>query len=549
MRIYSTIAAAFLILAGCDQQKSTEAGKSDSTDHNFEYMYKTVPLTTDLGKLTDKEKSMIPVLMEAASIIDSIFWIEAFGDKDEFLSTVHDQKLRQFAEINYGPWDRLNNNMPFIPGFRQKPAGANFYPADMTREEFDRFESEDKTSQYTIIRRDDSGKLISVPYYKFFSEWVPAISNLLGQAADLAEDPGLKNYLNLRSAALLNDQYRESDIAWMKMKDNTIDIVIGPIETYEDGLFGYKAAHEAFVLVKDKEWSRRLDKFIAFLPELQDSLPVPAEYKKEKPGSGSDLNAYDVIYYAGEANSGGKTIAINLPNDESIQSSVGTRRLQLKNAMKAKFDHILMPIAGKLISKEQVDLITFDAFFANTMFHEVAHGLGVKYTINQKAPVRAELKEHFSAIEEGKADILGLYMVKKLHEKGELGGELVQYYTTFLAGILRSVRFGASEAHGKANMICFNYFKDEGAFSYDPENGTYEVNFRNMDRAIGGLTAKLLILQGNGDYDGAGRLITEKGVIGDELAMDLERLRHAGIPVDIVFEQGMEVLGYIKKVI
>ena len=320
-------------------------------------------------------------------------------------------------------------------------------------------------------------------------------------------------------------------------------MVIGPIETYEDQLFGYKAAHEAYVLVKDMEWSERLARYAQFLPELQQNLPVPERYKQEKPGTDADLNAYDVVFATGHANAGSKTIAINLPNDEEVQLKKGTRRLQLKNAMQAKFDKILLPLSQELIAEDQRQHITFDAFFANTMFHEVAHGLGIKNTINEKGTVREALKEHASALEEGKADVLGLYMVTQLYEKGELRGSLKDYYTTFLASIFRSIRFGASSAHGKANMIRFNYFKERGAFSRDPETGLYRVDYNKMRQAMNELSRDILILQGEGDYEGVAQLVEKSGNISPELQEDLNRLAKENIPVDIVFEQGVEVLG------
>ena len=331
--------------------------------------------------------------------------------------------------------------------------------------------------------------------------------------------------------------------AWMDMKNNPVDVVIGPIENYEDQLFGYRAAFESYVLVKDLAWSEKLAKYAAYLPELQKDLPVEQKYKQEVPGSDADLNAYDVIYYAGHSNAGSKTIAINLPNDEEVQLKKGTRRLQLKNAMQAKFDKILVPIAHQLIVPEQRDNITFNAFFANTMFHEVAHGLGIKNTLTDKGTVRQSLQEHASALEEGKADILGLYMVTQLLNKGVITeGKLEDYYTTFLAGIFRSVRFGASSAHGKANMIRFNFFKKEGAFSQN-EQGLYQVNMDKMGAAMAKLSRLILTLQGNGDYQGVDTLVKDQGDIKAELAASLERLTAASIPVDIIFEQGAEVLG------
>ena len=271
-------------------------------------------------------------------------------------------------------------------------------------------------------------------------------------------------------------------------------------------------------------------------------MPVDAAYKKEVPGTDSDLNAYDVVFYAGDCNSGSKTIAINLPNDEEVQLKKGTRRLQLKNAMRAKFDKILVPIADVLIDKSQRNYITFDAFFENTMFHEVAHGLGIKNTLDGKGTVRNALKEHSSALEEGKADILGLYMIQQLIKKGDLKQDFKDNMVTFMAGIFRSVRFGASSAHGKANMIRFNFFKEKGAFTRD-ENGTYKVNFEKLEAAMEDLSSLILTLQGDGDYNGVAELVATKGVISEELQADLDRLGEASIPVDVVFEQGTKALG------
>jgi hypothetical protein len=506
-------------------------------------MYTTFRLTADLSSLSEKERQMIPLLIEAGKIMDELFWYEAYGKGDSLLNALTDDAAKQFVKINYGPWDRLNNNEPFITGVGPKPDAANFYPHDMTKEEFEQANLKDKASQYTFLRRDAGGKLITVPYHVQFKDQVKRASDLLRQAAALADDPGLKKYLTLRADAFLNDNYQPSDLAWMDMKNNRIDVVIGPIETYEDKVFGYKAAHEAYVLIKDMDWSKRLEKYAAFLPELQRGLPVPANYKKETPGTDSDLNAYDVVYYAGDCNAGSKTIAINLPNDEEVQLKKGTRRLQLKNAMQAKFDKIMLPITDELIAEDQKQHVTFDAFFANTMFHEVAHGLGIKNTINGKGTVREALKEHASALEEGKADILGLYMITQLHKKGEVAGSLEDYYTTFMAGIFRSVRFGAASAHGKANMVRFNFFKDNGAFERDEQTGKYRVNYVKMGDAMNKLSELILTLQGNGDYAGVGKLLNEQGQISAQLQEDLDRLSRKNIPVDVVFEQGTDVLG------
>jgi len=504
--------------------------------------YVRVKLTSNLNVLTDKERQMLPVLIKAADKMNNLFAYEAYGDIETLLVNTKDEDTKKYIKINYGPWDRLANNEPFVNGIGEKPKGANFYPADMTKEEFESTNMKDKSSIYNFVRRDDSGKLYTIPYHQQFEKEVKEVSTLLLEAASLAEDIGLKNYLELRAKALLNDNYQPSDFAWMDMKNNTLDIVIGPIETYEDQLFGNKAAHEGYVLIKDQEWSKKLEKFSSFLPELQKGLPVGEKYKQEKPGTDSDLNAYDVVFYAGDCNSGSKTIAINLPNDEEVQLKKGTRRLQLKNAMQAKFDKILVPIADVLIDPTQIKHITFDAFFANTMFHEVAHGLGIKNTITGKGTVRTSLKEHASALEEGKADILGLYMVQQLNAKGELNGDLKDNMVTFMAGIFRSVRFGDSSAHGKANMIRFNFFKQMGAFSRNA-NGTYTVNFQKMEFAMETLSEVILNYQGDGDYDGVNKFVANYASISKELQKDLDKLSHANIPVDVVFEQGISTLG------
>jgi hypothetical protein len=506
-------------------------------------IYAPVTLTADLASLSAKEREMVGLFIDAAGIMDDLFWQQAYpGDRAALLAGIKDPATRRFAEINYGPWDRLAGNAPFVPGVGPKPPGAGFYPADMTREEFERANLPGGRSEYTVLRRGAQGALEVVPYSKHYGAQLERAAVLLERAAGLAEDDGLRRYLELRAKALRTDDFRASDMAWLDMKNNRLEVVIGPIETYEDKLFGYKAAFEAYVLVKDMEWSQRLARYAAMLPALQRGLPVPDAYKAETPGTDSDLNAYDVIYYAGDCNAGSKTIAINLPNDEQVQLAKGTRRLQLKNAMRAKFDAIMVPIAAELIAPEQRRHVTFDAFFANTMFHEVAHGLGIKNTVNGRGTVRDALKELGSGIEEGKADVLGLYMVTRLHEQGELAGTLEDYYVTFLAGIFRSVRFGAASAHGQANMLRFNFFADRGAFTRDA-SGHFRVDMAAMRRAVDELSGVLLKLQGDGDYAGVQKLTSELGVIRPQLQSDLDRLSSRAIPVDVAFTQGKAVLG------
>ena len=530
-----------MIVAGtsCDKKLKSNADMQAKVNAFIE-----VELTTDISHLSENEKEMLPLLFEAAQIMDDIFWTQAYGDKEKLLSRIDDDTTKAFVNLNYGPWERLNNNAPFIVGYGEKPMGANFYPADMTQEEFEAFDADNKTSLYTIIRRKADGSLESIPYSQAYKKQHEKAAKLLRQAAELAEYENLKNYLNLRAEALLSDDYLASDMAWMDMKDNNIDFIVGPIENYEDRLFNYKAAHEAFILIKDLEWSQKLSRFAALLPALQRNLPVADKYKAEVPGSDSDLGVYDAVFYAGDCNAGSKTIAINLPNDPIVHIEKGSRKLQLKNSMRYKFDEILVPISKIVIDEEQRKHVTFDAFFENTMFHEVAHGLGIKNTINNNGTVREALRETYSPIEENKADILGLFMVSNLVAMGEMGEkDLMDNYVTFMAGIFRSVRFGAASAHGKANMMRFYYFQEQGAFTRNPETGTYKVDFEMMTKAMNSLAEKILVVQGDGNYQEAKKMLDEMGYIKEELQADLNRINESNIPVDIRFKQGLEMLG------
>ncbi len=546
------LAAIVGLLLGCDekpaldQSSSTLETAADAKAVAIDRydIYETFTLTADLSHLSDNQRQMLKLLIEASEIMNELFWLQAYGEAGPLLESIEDPAQRRFAEINYGPWDRLGGDKPFVTGVGEKPAGARFYPEDMTKAEFEAWPQAGKDGLYSLVKRSEAGELTLVPYSEAYASQLQAAGALLRKAATLAEDPEFAAYLTLRADAIETDNYQPSDMAWMDMKNNEVELVIGAIENYEDALFSYRAAYESYVLIKDLAWSERLARFSKYLPELQQGLPVPDAYKAQMPGSNADLGAYDAIYYAGHSNAGAKTIAINLPNDEEVQLAKGTRRLQLKNAMQAKFDKILVPIAGELIAEDQRRHVTFDAFFSNTMFHEVAHGLGIKNTLDGQGTVRKALKEHSSALEEGKADILGLYMVQQLREKGEIAdGELMDNYVTFLAGLFRSVRFGASSAHGKANMVRFNFFEAAGAFSRDAATGQYRVNVPEFEAAVRDLSRLILVLQGDGDYDGVDRMMAELGNIGPTLQSDLDRLATAGIPVDVVFKQGIEVAG------
>ncbi|MDA3819450.1 MAG: Zn-dependent hydrolase [Candidatus Delongbacteria bacterium] len=504
--------------------------------------YAEVELNADLLHLSPEQREMLGILIDVADIMEEIFWMEAIAPKHEFLSKIEDEATKAYAKINYGPWDRLNGNKPFIEGYGEKPPGAQFYPEDITKEEFENWDNENKDSWYTIVRRDAEGKLMNIWYHEFFNEKIMEAADLLEAAAELEENPGFKKYLDLRAEAFRTDEYLDSDLAWMEMEGNKIDFVVGPIESYEDQFMGYRAAHSGQLLIKDIEWSEKLTHFGELMPELQASLPVPAEYKQEKARTEANMNVYEVIYYAGDCNAGGKNIAINLPNDPRVHEAKGSRKLQLKNAMQTKFDKILVPISDMLIVEEQRENISFKAFFENVMFHEVSHGLGVKQTITGDGSVRNALKDAYSPVEEAKADITSLYLLTQLHNMGELPESVLKdNYVTFLAGIFRSIRFGISSAHGQANMMEFNYLKDSGAFERTDE-GQYKINFEKMKEVVTDLSGYIITLQGDGNYEEAKNWIEEKAQVGETLQSDIDRINEAGIAKDIVFKQGKDVL-------
>lgn len=504
--------------------------------------YAQVELKSDLvNGLNDKEKELVKIFFQVGEITDDLFWKQTFGDKS-VLDTLTDSYAKKFAMIQYGAWDRLDNNKPFLPGYGEKLDVCNYYPHDITAEEFDALEDENKDSWYTVIRRNADGSLKSVWYHEEYADEIGRICALLEKAVTLAEDPGLKNYLQKRIEAFKTDDYLESDLAWMDMKDSKVDFVTGPIESYDDKFRETKASYESFILLKDEARSKDLAKFVSMLPALQKELPCEPQYKTFVPGTSSDLNVYDAVFYAGDCNAGSKTIAINLPNDERVHAMKGTRRLQLRNSMKAKFDKIMMPIGELIVTPEQQKYLNFDAFFWNVTFHEVAHGLGVKQTVNTNESVDAVMGTEKTSWEEAKADILGLFMVTKLVEMGEITNITAEdAITTYIAGILRSVRFGAASSHGKANMMCFNYMEKAGAFTRDAQ-GQYVIDFQKAKEAMNGWAALILKTQGDGNVEFATKYRAENGGITPELQADLDKINSAGIPRDITFIQGKDVL-------
>ncbi|EAL69775.2 hypothetical protein DDB_G0275419 [Dictyostelium discoideum AX4] len=510
--------------------------------------YSVISLEKDISYLSKNDKLMIEILFNASKIVDDIFWKQTLGkSKQQFLVNYKDKDIREYCSINYGPWDRLNNDNSFIDGIGNKPPTLNFYPLDITEDEFDNFNNSLKKSSYTVLRRDNgqSKNLKCIWYNQEYKTEVMKISNLLMKASNYSSDKGFKEYLKKRSIALSNDQYYDSDITWMEMTNNPIEIVIGPIETYDDTFKGLKASFQSQLLIKDLVWSEKIKKYNSMLPELQENLPVEdKKYKSEKSGSSKgDMYVYDLIASYGSGNAGPKNIAINLPNDPKVQLDKGTRKIQIKNLMKAKFDEILMPIAKRVIDPTQLKHVTFEnGFFENVMFHEISHGLGVKFLVDGSGTsVHQALEVYYSPLEEAKADILGIYFITYLAEHNLISNkDLMDNYVSYIAGIFRSVRFGSSNAHAKANTLNFNFLHKYGAFEKNSTTNYFSVNFNKMKLAIPKLVNHILVIQGNGNKKAAQSWINEMGTLNiEDIIID-----YSGIPIDIVFKQGLNLLKF-----
>lgn len=510
--------------------------------------YATVRLTSDLGGLTTNELAMIPILIQAAECMNDIYWLEMVGPREAVLDSMSDPLLRRRVEINFGPWDRMEADAAFVPGVGPRPKGAGFYPPGMTVAEFeaaaDGADGEDLRSHYTVVGRDAEERLRALPYHHVFQREVQAAAALLREAAALADDAGLHRYLALRATALESDDYRASDEAWMDMKSNALDIVIGPIEVYDDKLFAYKASHEAIVLIKDREWSDRLAHYADLLPALQAALPVPPAYRSERPGLDADLNAYDAIYHAGLANARPTASAINLPNDEEITLTKGTRRLQLKNVMRAKFDAIVRPIADLLIAEDQRPRLTFEAWFEVVMFHEIAHGLGIHRTIDGRRTVAAVLREQATPIEEQTADVVGLFMLAQVRANGDSGlAPTIAHHVAHLADLFRMLRYGGTNPYALIAASQLNVLLRHEVVLRDTASGAYRLDVDRVGPAVEEMAANLLRLQGDGAYERAIAWYGSTGAVGAVQRRDLDRLAGRSVPIDVIYEQGLEVLG------
>ena len=534
-----------LLFSGCERQ-SEKSQEPEEINMIKDQIAKFVPteLKYDSNALDERQKMVVEKLYQASKIMDSIFLDQVYSKNYEIKANLEKQnteeaKLQlQLFDIMFGPFDRLEHNKPFI-GTETKPLGANFYPEDMTKEEFETWiknhpdDEKSFTSEFTVIRRKDGG-LVAIPYSQYWKDKLTQASDLLKEAAEFADNPSLKKYLNSRAEAFLSNDYYQSDMDWMDVKDNAIEIVIGPYEVYEDGLFNYKASFESFLTIRDAVESKKLDVFKQYLRDMEIHLPIPDQYKNMKRGSESPLAVVNEIFTAGDTKAGVQTLAFNLPNDERVRKAKGSKKVMLKNVAQAKYDKLLVPIAKIVLDPDQLQYVTFNSFFTHSLMHEMSHGIGPGFiTVNgRKTEVRKELMETYATIEECKADILGMYNNVFMIEKGVFPESFEkETYATFLAGIFRSVRFGINEAHGGGNAIIYNYLLDKGGYEYDQETQKVKVNFDKIAGALRNLANRILMIEAKGNYQGAKDMIAEYAV--DSPSMRTLREKLSSLPVDI----------------
>ncbi len=536
--------AAVIAANGCSEapRGEVELAPGMTSERMAEDVEKFVPVTIgfDTTLLDDRQKKVVRLLVDASDRLDAIFWKQVWTGNPSLadrLEQAGDAPATTYFDIMYGPWDRLDENRPFLD-VGPKPAGAGYYPEDLTKEEFDAWiaehpeDEESFTSGYTVIRRAGDS-LEAIPYSEEYRAELEEAATLLRQAAEHADNESLKRFLTLRADALLSDDYFESEVAWMRLADNLIDPTIGPYEVYEDGLFGYKTAFESFITLRDPVESERLENLVAYLRDLEASLPIPDQYKYLDRPFTSPISVVTEIYTAGDTRAGVQTIAFNLPNDERVREEEGSKKVMLRNVIDAKFEHILRPIAEAVLNEDQAARLTVDPYFTRVLMHELAHGLGPDYVTGRKElTVRAALQERYSALEEAKADVVGTYSLGVLAAEGVYTETfLEEVYIDHVADMFRCVRFGVGEAHGLGCLLQFNFLFENGAITYDVGIGRFTAVLEAMPQAIADLATQLLLVQATGDYQGAGALTEKYGTMTAEMEGALERLE--AVPVDV----------------
>ncbi|HKY04407.1 MAG TPA: hypothetical protein VJQ56_05940 [Blastocatellia bacterium] len=542
-----------LVIPACTTQKQEGSKPPENAQMNKDSLaakiarFAPTEVTADTSRLAENERKALEKIIQAARLLDPLFlrqvWSgnEALKKRLEADATPEGRERFHYFVINKGPWSRLDHNEAFIDGVPPvKPPQAGFYPDDMTKDEFNSWvaslpptEQERARGFFYTVRRGTDGKLKTVAYSEEYREFLEPAARLLNEASELTTNATLKDFLAKRARAFLSNDYYESDVAWMDL-DSAIDVTIGPYETYEDELFGYKAAFEAFVTLRDEAESAKLAKFSGYLQEVENNLPIDPRYRNPKLGAAAPIRVVDEVLASGDANRGVQTAAYNLPNDERVVEEKGSKKVMIKNVQEAKFNQVLVPISKTLIPAADQSKISFDAFFTHILAHELVHGLGPQtITVNgRKTTVRLELKDTYSAIEEAKADITGLFALQYMIDNGLVDRAMEeQMYTTYLASSFRSVRFGITEAHGKGQALQFNYLVDEGAINIDEQAGTFSINPAKIKQAVTKLTGEILTLQAEGSYEKAKAMLDRYAVIRPAMQRALDRL--GNVPVDI----------------
>jgi hypothetical protein len=545
--IILTVAVMLTIaFTACQKQESIKVKTAMTLEQKIARFAPT-EISADITKLSPGDTKALHKIIEAAQLMDPIFFRQVWSGNAELLkklekdTTATGKELLHYFRINMGPWSLLDIDAPFIDGVpKEKPAGANYYPEDMTKEKFTKWidglnekEREKATGFFYVVRRAADGTMQTIPYSTEYREWLEPAAKLLKEAAQSTGNMTLKKFLTSRADAFASNEYYASDVAWMEL-DAPVELTIGPYETYMDELFNYKAAFEVFVTLRDEAESAKLKKFSGYLQEIENNLPFDAKYSNPKLAAMSPIRVVDVIYSGGEGNRGVQTAAYNLPNDERVIREKGSKRVMLKNMQEAKFNKVLIPISKMVLAQSQQNYVSFDAFFTHILAHELMHGLGPhNIMVNGKETnVRQELKELYSAIEEAKADITGLFALQFLMDKGLLEKKMEEeMYTTYLASMFRSVRFGVNEAHGKGVAIQFNFLLDEGAINIDTAAGTFSTDNLKIKNAVKKLTGEILTIEAEGSYTKANALIEKYAVVRPVMQKGLDKL--GSIPIDI----------------
>lgn len=538
------IVLSVFLLFSCSNNKSKNENKEVEMLKHKIAQFAPTKIQYEEKLLNDRQKIVVQKLYKASKIMDSLFLEQVYSKNLEIKKKLESSKSEvdkltlEYFNMMAGPFDRLDHDKPFY-GNSPKPLGANFYPEDMTKEEFENWIKEHPddekafTSEVTVIRRKD-GKLVAIPYSVEYKNKLEKASALLREAAEYADNPSLKKYLKLRADAFLSNDYYKSDMAWMDLKNYEIEVVIGPYEVYEDALFNYKASFESFLTIVDPLETQKLEKFASYLRDMEKNLPIPDKYKNFERGSESPIVVVQEIYCAGDANAGVQTLAFNLPNDERVRKAKGSKKVMLKNIHEAKFNKLLIPIAEKVLDPAQLKYVTFEGFFTHTLMHEMSHGIGPGFiTVNGRhTEVKKELMETYSTLEEGKADILGMYNNIFMIEKNVLPKKFEkEIWSTFLAGIFRSVRFGVSEAHGGDNAIIYNYLLEKGGYEFNAKTQKVHVNFDKIYPAVKDLANKILTIQATGNYKAAKEMIAKYAVVSPSMKILISKL--TDLPVDI----------------